>query len=326
MATQKSSLGDKQAALPKIVKHFKRVFGSMPKPANTPVLETILFGICLEDVDFDRAKKSFDRLREAFLDWNEVRVTTVTELEEILSGLPDNSMRAVRVRQLLMYIYDHQYSYDFEGLRKKTQELVHRQLSRIKYLTPFARNYATQQALGSHVVPLDHRMLMCAVWLGLVPAGANEDEGSDLLKGVIRKADAPEFFYWLKSFSVCKPANKAITESVVAGSAEWDIHDAGNRVGALLDNEKTKVESARTEAPVKEAPAKEASAKEAPAKSKSDAKPEKSADTKRDAKVEKTEPKSDKKTPVAKKAESDARKPDAKQADAKPADAKKRAR
>lgn len=239
MATHKSSQGDKQAALVKIVKQLKRVYGSVPKPLNLPVFETLLYGICLEDVDFERARKAFDRLRNSFLDWNEVRVTTVTELDHILEHLPDSAIRAVRMRQLLMHIYDHQYSFDIDGLKKRTQDLVQRQLIRIKHLTPFARNYVTQASLGAHVIPLDKRMLLTAVWLGLVPAGVHEDEAGDLLKSLVRKADGVEFFYLLKCFSTSTKASRHITEETIAKAGDgFEVATAPARLVDLLPTEK----------------------------------------------------------------------------------------
>jgi len=239
MATHKSSQGDKQAVLVKIVKQLKRVYGSVPKPINLPVFETLLYGICLEDVDFDRARKAFDRLRSSFLDWNEVRVTTVTELDHILEHLPESAVRAVRLRQLLMHIYDHQYSFDIDSLKKRTQDLVQRQLVRIKHLTPFARNYVTQASLGAHVIPLDRRMLLTAVWLGLVPVGVHEDEAGDLLKSLVRKADGAEFFYLLKSFSTSSKASRQITEESVAKAGDgFDVSTAPSRLAEMLPTEK----------------------------------------------------------------------------------------
>ncbi len=239
MATHKSSLVDKQAALVKILKNLKRAYGSVPKPMHLPVFETLLYGICLEDVDFERAKKAYDRLKNSFLDWNEVRVTTVTELEHILDHLPDSAMRAVRMRQLLMHIYDHQYSFDFEGLKKRTQELVHRQLARIKHLTPFARNYVTQTSLGAHVIPVDRRMLLSAIWLGLVPVGVDEEEASDLLKGMVRKADGVEFFFLLKSFSATNKVARHLTEELIARTTEgFDVATAANRMLDFLPTDK----------------------------------------------------------------------------------------
>lgn len=302
MATHKSSLADKQAALVKILKNLKKAFGTIPKPMHLPVFETLLFGICLEDVDFERAKKAFDKLRNSFLDWNEVRVTTVTELDQILDHLPNSAMRAVRMRQLLMHIYDHQYTFDFEALKKRTQELVHRQLARIKHLTPFARNYATQTSLGAHVIPVDRRMLLSAIWLGLVPVGVDEEEAADLLKGMVRKADGAEFFFLLKSFSTCSKAGRQITEDSILKSPEgFDVSTAANRMLDLLPIERPTTEKSTHAETVKPATA---AIKPKPA-AVVDTKPAKKASGKSSAESEtpvaKKRPKEDVKTAVVKK-------------------------
>jgi len=202
----KSSAADRQKIVTRLLKQLKKEFGGLPKYEQLPVLETMIFATCLEDANFEAAQAAFERLTGDFFDWNEVRVSTISELEPVFDGLPEPALRAHRVRGILHYVFDHQYSYDFDAIRRKTMELAQKQLAKIKYLTPFARNWLLQAALGNHVVPADDHMIRCSVWLGLIPPGTTNDTAADALKSYTRKADGSEFTWLLKSLSVSSKA------------------------------------------------------------------------------------------------------------------------
>ena len=198
---------DKAKIISKIIRQLKKEFGALPKRQPTSVLETVLFGICLENATYDQAQLAFDRLSNDFFDWNEIRVSTITELLPVFDGLTEPEKKAHRIRALLYYVFDHEYSYNFDSIKKKPLELVQKQLSKIKHMTPFLRNYLLQLAMGTHVIPCDDRMVDFIVYLGLLPYGANPDDAAVALKTFVKKADGHELFWLLKNVSACTKAN-----------------------------------------------------------------------------------------------------------------------
>ena len=266
MAAKQAKTIDRQKVLTKLIKQLKKEFGRLPRKRETlPVLETMLYAVCLEDASLEDTETVFARLTDDFFDWNEVRVSTITELEPTFEGLPEPARRAMRVRYLLYYVFDHQFSYDFDSLKKKPLELVNKQLNKIKHLTPFARNYLLQHALGSHVLPVDARMLRVAIFLGLVPARATVENAPELLKAMIRKADGFEFMWLLKSLSVSSKADVLFDDDDVV--EEVDIADGETQLADLLSGRfKRRVQAARRkEAAEKAAKEKAAAAKKAAA-------------------------------------------------------------
>jgi len=236
MAGHKSSAVDKQAVVAKLMKRWKKEFGGLPKREPMPVLETLIYALLLEDSPFEAGQEAYDKLKASFYDWNEVRVTTITELEPIFACVEQGEWRAMRIRYLLHYVFDHQYSYDFDALKKKTQELVHKQLAKIKHLTPFSRNYLLQTSLGNHIIPLDSKMCQLAVWLGMLPNGTGPEEGAELLKSTVRKADGAEFFFLLKSCSVhSKAAFLKEINFAEADPSEFDLASAEERLEDLFN-------------------------------------------------------------------------------------------
>lgn len=236
MAAAKTKTTDKSKVLGRLLKLLKKEFGGIPKREQLPVLEAMVFAACLENSSYEAADAAFGRLRDDFFDWNEVRVSTIAELEPVFEGVYEPEWCAMRVRYLLYYVFDHQFSYDFDGIKKKSFDLANKQVSKIKHLTPFCRNYLLQKCLSSHVVPVDEKMVRTAIWLGLIPVGADENSGAELLKGFIRKADTPEFFWLLKSLSVSKHGD-VILEMSPKGDhpeLEFDLEDAEDRLKDVL--------------------------------------------------------------------------------------------
>ncbi len=72
----------------------------------------------LEDAKFEAADEAFARLQQTYFDWNEVRVTTVAELAEVLGSLPNPSAAATRIKRSLQALFEHRYSFDLDELRK----------------------------------------------------------------------------------------------------------------------------------------------------------------------------------------------------------------
>jgi hypothetical protein len=246
MAVAKSKTPDKSKVLARLLKLLKKEFGGPAKREQLPVLEALVFSACLENSSYEVADAAFSRLKSDFFDWNEVRVSTISELEPVFEGVHEPEWCAMRVRYILYYVFDHQYSYDFDGIKKKPFDLAYKQVSKIKHLTPFCRNYLLQKCLGSHVIPVDEKMVRTAIWLGLVPVGADEDSGAELLKGLIRKSDTAEFFWFLKSLSVSRNG-EAILEMSPKGDhldLEFDLDDAEDRLNDVLSGRARKRQQA----------------------------------------------------------------------------------
>ena len=125
-----------------------------PDPQRS-VIEHLLFAACLEDAKYDAAEQAFAALVHNFFDWNEVRVTTIRELAEEISCLPDPTRAAQRIKEILQSVFETKYAFDLEELRKENLGPATEQLQKIKGATSFAVAYVMQVALGGHAIPVD---------------------------------------------------------------------------------------------------------------------------------------------------------------------------
>lgn len=199
MGTAKATkAADKSQICRKLVTALQKLYGKSVPKIELSVVETMLFAACLEDNPWAMAEAGLKKVLTSYFDLNEVRVSSVSELEQSLAPLKDADWKGLRIRSILRFVFETTYSYDYEKLRRQTLEQAVKTLKKVNDITPFIRDFILHEILGSHIICLDTSMLTAARWLGLVPATADLHEASEFLKGGIKKSEVSEFCYLLR--------------------------------------------------------------------------------------------------------------------------------
>ncbi|WP_339749867.1 hypothetical protein [uncultured Rubinisphaera sp.] len=201
MSTTRIKASDRTKVCQQIVTELKKKYGSRTPKADRTVLDSLLFAICLEGTPHDQAEAALLKFQESFFDYNEARVSSITELQKVFVELSEPEWRAMRVRESLQIIFEGRYSYDIEDFKKKNLDAAEKYLKNIKSLTPFVIDYTMMTTLGSHTVPVNSSILECCIVLGLLPADTDISSAGDQLKAAVRKADAPLFFYLINELA-----------------------------------------------------------------------------------------------------------------------------
>src|SRR5947209_20460889 len=105
---------NRSAIISKLYKVLKQHYKPIAPPAERPALEHLIYACLLENARYEAADEAFAKLKELYFDWNEVRVTTVTELAEGMGGIPDASAAAQRGKKALQSIVKANYPFDLE--------------------------------------------------------------------------------------------------------------------------------------------------------------------------------------------------------------------
>jgi endonuclease-3 len=163
---------DRTAQFTKLQKVLKKHYEPVLPLTDRSVLEHLLFALCLENSYYDKAEEVFARL-QLYDDWNEVRVTSQTELAEIMSPLGAPAGTAARFKGALQGVFeqglfDQKYEFNIDHLRKQNIGKAIKELEKFPSVTPFALAYVTQAALGGHAIPLDKGTLDALRVLDLV--------------------------------------------------------------------------------------------------------------------------------------------------------------
>lgn len=170
-------------------KHYKPA----KPPADRTLLEHLLYACCLENAHHEAADEAFAKLQQVFFDWNEVRVTTVTELAETMSSLPDPSAAASRLKRCLQSIFETHYAFDIEPMRKQNLGKSVKDLQAVDGATSFGVAYVAQNGLGGHSIPTNKGVIQALEVVGVISAAEAKKRRVPGLERAIPKTSGVEF-------------------------------------------------------------------------------------------------------------------------------------
>lgn len=318
-----------------------------PVPAgNRPLLEHILYASLLEGVPYDRADEGLAKMEQSFFDWNEIRVTTVTELSQVLGKHPDAHKAAARMKGNLQGVFEEYYTFELDHLRKENLGKAVAKFEKMSHMTPFVLAYTVQNGLGGHQIPVDYPAMVIMLATGIVNQTEANSGKVPGLERAIPKTKGQEFGSLLHQCAVAlnddpKDATaRKVLDAVAKGSSknldEWlaSRDAAKKRVKKRKAAERAARKAEAADEDVADKPAAKKSAKKKATPKKSEPAPAAAEAAKPKAAAKKTAapktapPKTDASKPAAKKATSKktaAKKPAAKKAAAKKTPVKKAA-
>jgi endonuclease III len=127
-----------------------------PNTTRLSVLKAVVYGICHEDTTREQANQAISRFNDEFFDWNEIRVSSLEEIQESLAGIAEPEPKAKRIRRFLRQLFKRTYAFNLDALVKKPLKDA---LKVLQTYEAFSSDYVTatviQQALGGHAIPVD---------------------------------------------------------------------------------------------------------------------------------------------------------------------------
>ncbi len=145
-------------------KHFKPVASAKDRT----LFEHLLFACLLEDSPHEAAEQTFATLKQEYFGWNEVRVSTIRELTDVLKPLVNPADSAARLKQTLHSVFESVYEFDIEAMKKQNIGQAAKTLQKYNGTTGFAVAYVTQHALGGHAIPLNRGALIALHTVGVI--------------------------------------------------------------------------------------------------------------------------------------------------------------
>jgi hypothetical protein len=287
---QPMTTSNRTAIISKIYKVLKKHYKPVAPPAEQPALEHLLYGCLLENSRFDSADEAFAKLKELYFDWNEIRVTTVTELAEGMSGIPDASAAAQRVKRALQSIFEGSYSFDIEALKKQNLGKAEKDLEKVNGSTSFVRAYVTQNALGGHSIPVSKGAIDVLYAVGAINDAEADKGQAPGLERAIPKNKGVEFGSLLQQLAadlVASPGSSKVKsilseidanfkDRLTARHARLEAQAVADAAAAKVAREKARADARAAAAAAEPKPRPGKPTKEAP---RSHAKPAASADT-----------------------------------------------
>ncbi|MBX6311681.1 MAG: endonuclease [Isosphaeraceae bacterium] len=174
---------------------LKKRYKLEPRAERMSVLEAVIYGICHEGTTREQANQALSRFKDDFFDWNEVRVSSLAEIQGVLAGLPDPEGRAFRIRRFLRQLFDRTYGFTtLEDLVKKPQKEATKVLQEYEALqSDYVLATVIQQALGGHAIPIDAPMRRGLERLGVAEPGMDDASLRATLERAVPKNRGAEF-------------------------------------------------------------------------------------------------------------------------------------
>jgi len=190
-----------------VYKVLKKVYQPVSPPTDRTVLEHLLFACCLENAHYEAAEEAYAAVIHTFFDFNEIRVTTVTELSEVMANLPDPAAAANRLKRVLQSVFEESYSFDLEAYRKKNLGPTVKWLKKVDGTSEFTVSYVVQAALAGHSIPVNSGALAVFRILEIISEKELEASAAPGLERAIAKAKGVEFGSLLHQLGVDFAAN-----------------------------------------------------------------------------------------------------------------------
>jgi endonuclease-3 len=151
------------------------------------VLEAVIYGICHEDATRAQADQALEKFKTGFFDWNEVRVSSIAEIQAVLQSLkiPNPEERAMKLRRFLRQLFEKSYGFNLETLIKKPLKDSVKLLQEYEALSSdFVLSTAVRLALGGHAIGIDEPTRRVIERLGV----AEHQVDAATLRGVLERA------------------------------------------------------------------------------------------------------------------------------------------
>ena len=202
-----------------VKKFFNRLKRSGPRPTlheyDDP-LKQLIYAVLSEDNSPTRARTAMTRLLANTIDYNDLRVSTPTELASIIESDIFNAVERTGVLiEVLSSIYSRENSVALNKTKTKNRRDARAYLEGLSGMTPYVLSGTMLWAFDEHAIPLDEQMLAVLKKEGLVDPDATMAEAQGFLRRHISAGDAKLFTALLKRHTAQKaPRTHAPTDEL----------------------------------------------------------------------------------------------------------------
>lgn len=190
-----------------IRRHGAPLDGSYPMD----VVDLIIFHKLHLSMPLAGALKSFRHLKDSFVDWNEVRISSVREIQEALATSPESLAIAIFIKELLEFVHREQQNVSLEFLVEQNLGDIRRYLRQVRGLDSSTVSLILRLRKEYPVLPLTRSMEAVLDRLGLLTR-STRDRRERVLHEMVApdKALAVHHFLLNHSQEFCPPDVEAV--------------------------------------------------------------------------------------------------------------------
>lgn len=187
---------------------------TMPKYSD-PV-EAMIFGLLSESMPEAKARSVYASMQENFVDWNDLRVSRLEEISEVLREETASAERiTANLNQSLNFVFRAHDTISMAMLAELGKRPARKFLEGVPGLSRFVVDYIMLTSLDSHCIPLTQRMQEYLKNAGLADPEATEEELEGYLQRQISASNAYAFYVTLRKESERTAGEKLLAKKLV---------------------------------------------------------------------------------------------------------------
>ncbi len=177
---------------------------------RTDRIAMLVEGIMAEDTTPAKASSAMSALAEEFVDFNELRVSPIRDIVELLGeDFPGVRAKANAVTGALQVIFDHANSLSLDYLAKMTKREVRSVLREKIGLSPYAESVLTLFGFDGHAIPVDNLLLEALKLDGYIHPDSDLQDLQGFLERIAPGKDAMSWHEALRDYAAGAAAKVA---------------------------------------------------------------------------------------------------------------------
>ena len=172
-----------------------REYRKIPPLRDLPLLDRLLLLLLAKDSASPRAQAALERIRRDFVDWNELRVSPVFEIQRSLEPLEegDVSPKAERLRNLVARIFEKRNSLSLEWMRTEGEEAAERFLESLEALDAYMVHVFLLSLREEDELLFHQNMSRVLQRIGLVPRTGSPSKALEGIRTIAPEEDLASF-------------------------------------------------------------------------------------------------------------------------------------
>jgi endonuclease III len=193
----------------RLYRTLKRRLGKAAILTYEEPVNALVYAVVSEKATESQAGSAIKKIKENFVDYNDLRVARPEEISEVLGqDFPFAHETATALTGSMMAVFNKYNMLSLQGLRKLGKRPAKVMLEKLAGVSPFIVDYCMLTSLEGHAIPLTPKMLEYLKTNGLSDAEAGYEEVEGFLSRQIAMKNAYEFYSLLRRESESLKASK----------------------------------------------------------------------------------------------------------------------
>jgi endonuclease III len=169
-----------------LLRLLRQRYGRKPRPPGWELVDTLLFYLIYHSSSVSAARRAFKQFRDDYVDLNEARVSSISEVRATLKKAGASEQAAHVVRGVLKDIYLRENAVSLASIEQLAPDQAKRYLSQLEHLPAHATDYLLLIRWDHPVLPVDDQIARMASRIGLASANASPAQAQKSLMKTMR--------------------------------------------------------------------------------------------------------------------------------------------